>query len=98
MAAMLVAVALFASTGPVAAELVCGPRANLVAWFAENFKEVPVSVGLTEGGTLLEVLASPTGTWTMLLSFPSGQACVVETGEAWENVGPRPAAKRAGEA
>jgi hypothetical protein len=33
---------------------------------------------------LVEVLVSPNGSWTMLLTYPSHPTCVVATGVAWE--------------
>jgi len=40
---------------------------------------------LVGNGSVLEVLASKTGSWTILVTQPSGLLCVVASGEAWEN-------------
>ena len=50
-------------------------------------------MGLAANGNLLEILVSPRGTWTIIITGPNGIACGVATGENWENVtAPRPKA------
>ena len=45
-----------------------------------------VSVGLSSNGTLVEVLASKSGSWTMIYTKPDGASCVIATGQSWEDV------------
>jgi hypothetical protein len=33
---------------------------------------------------VIEVLVSPEGGWTMLITYPRRPTCVVATGEAWQ--------------
>ncbi len=66
------------------AQTVCGNRSDMLAEFARSYREVPSAVALTDQGALLDVLVSPSGSWTMLLSFPGGQSCIVGTGQAWQ--------------
>ena len=67
----------------------CGPRAIVIEQLARDFGEVVVSRGLASNGTMLELLVSPQGTWTMLISLPNGHSCFGAAGEMWEAVEPR---------
>lgn len=70
------------------AEVLCGVRDRLVEQLRNQYQEVPQARGLTTGGDLIEVFASPQGTWTILLTYPNGQSCLVAAGEAWERLTP----------
>jgi hypothetical protein len=86
--ALFVALATAAISAPAFAqgELMCAPRDEVVTQLGAQFSEIPVSHGLTGDGMLLEVFASPQGTWTAVLSEPSGVSCLVSGGEAWQSV------------
>jgi hypothetical protein len=62
----------------------CGPRGSVVEQLARSFAEQPVGYGLTPDGALVEVLAGPKGTWTILVTLPSGHACLMAHGFDWE--------------
>ena len=47
-------------------------------------QETPQAVGLSGDGGVVEVLVSPDGDWTMLVSYPKRPTCVVAAGPAWE--------------
>jgi hypothetical protein len=68
------------------AQAVCGKRIDLLTQFARQFEEVPNGIGITDQGALLELLVSPMGTWTMIVTVPGGSACVVATGQNWETL------------
>lgn len=63
---------------------VCGKRANLLTTLDKDYKEAPVAMALTMAGNVLEIIASETGTFTVLITEPSGRTCVVEAGKSWE--------------
>lgn len=67
-------------------ELMCAPRDEVVKQLGLQFSETPVSRGLTGDGMLLEVFASPQGTWTAVLSEPTGVSCLVSGGEGWQSI------------
>lgn len=67
-------------TGP------CDTRANILNHLSGQYKEVPVAMGLTSSGAVIEVLTSPSGTWTFLVTYPNGLTCLFASGEAWESV------------
>lgn len=50
----------------------------------QSFAEHPIAMGLTDKGAVIEVLASKNGSWTFLLTLPSGLTCVMASGRSWE--------------
>jgi len=65
----------------------CGPRTSIIQQLEREFAETPVSRGLASNGTVIELLVSETGTWTMLISLPNGNSCFGAAGEMWETNG-----------
>ena len=64
----------------------CGPRDKIVKALGENFKEAPIGIGITEPGQVVELFASSSGTWTMVVTAPNGTSCLVAAGESWDMV------------
>lgn len=66
----------------------CHTRQEMIARLAERYGEVPLAAGVTANGGLLEVLAGPNGaTWSILITTPRGQSCLVAAGEGWRSQG-----------
>lgn len=63
----------------------CGARAAVLDRLSAKYDEEPVSIGVTATGSLLEVLASPEGTWTIIVTVPNGPTCLVSSGDGWHN-------------
>ncbi len=63
----------------------CGAREALLERLSARYEEQPVSLGVTATGSLLEVLASPSGSWTIIVTVPGGPTCLVSSGEGWRN-------------
>lgn len=70
----------------------CGDRNKIIAHLNEGYGEVPVSRGLDAAGRVVEVLAAPSGSWSLLVSMPSGLTCLAASGVAWEDLKPAPSA------
>lgn len=68
------------------AEPVCNDRAKVLSYLSGKYGEVPVAMGLAANGSVLEVLASDKGSWTIILTSPRGFSCVVASGKAWEEL------------
>ena len=90
---LLLAAARAAVAGPARAQAVCGARAEIADRLAGAFAEVPVARGLSADGRMVEVFASPEGSWTLVVTRPDGRACLAAAGEAWEAVAPEPAGR-----
>lgn len=74
--------ALWAATPALAQS--CLPREAALRTLAEQFGESRVGMGMTNGGMVVEVFASETGSWTILVTRPDGATCPVIAGEMWE--------------
>ena len=79
--AWLVAVSTTAEAAPT-----CAAREQLLEYFADKFSESPVAVGLGDDGKLIVVLASQSGTWSIMQSGPDGVSCIVVTGQNWRGI------------
>ena len=80
------AVALISAAGCDVAEAgaACGDRAQMLEQLGSKYGEQPQAIGLTADGGVLEILASPKGGWTILVSYPKRPTCVVAVGSAFE--------------
>ncbi len=65
------------------AQSVCDQRAKFVTELAQKYLEAPVAFGLTSTGQVIEVLASGTGSWTMIITSTDGTSCALAAGESW---------------
>jgi len=74
-----------AAAEPAAAVSQCAAREAVLDRLSEKYGEHPVSIGVTATGSLLEVLASAEGTWTIIVTVPGGPTCLVSSGEGWHN-------------
>jgi hypothetical protein len=79
-APVLLVTSIVAAADPMA---VCAPRSDLIALLKRSAGETQVAQGLSSHGYLIEMFASPAGTWTVLLSQPDGRSCLADAGEAW---------------
>jgi hypothetical protein len=69
----------------------CFKRSDLVVYLADQFKETPSVVAMTDAGMLLEVFASKRGaTWTMAVTTPAGLTCLMATGQDWQSMPNQP--------
>jgi len=86
--AAALASALVASTGASAQQqrVPCGERTAIMSHLEDGYSEKPIAMGLDAQGRVLEVLAAPSGTWTMLVSTPGGLTCLIASGVAWEEL------------
>ncbi len=69
---------------PGVAKTVCGDRDTFLARLGNTYAEQPVAMGLTSNGTVMEVLTSAAGTWTILITYPNGMTCMIAAGDSWE--------------
>ena len=79
-----VLIALSAMPKQASAQLTsCMKREIVVKFLKEKYNEGPVSYGLASDGLALEIFASPSGSWTVIFSYPIGLSCVAKTGGNW---------------
>ncbi len=75
-----------ASAAETARQPVCGPRAEVLDALEKQYGERPQSIGLTDGGIVIEVTTSPVGGWSLLATGPDGTTCLMLAGEGWQEV------------
>jgi hypothetical protein len=64
---------------------VCAKRDKLVVELTKSHGETRQSVGLQRNNGVIETFANTdTGTWTIIVSLPTGVSCLVAAGEAFE--------------
>jgi hypothetical protein len=71
---------------PASAQTQCGPRQEVVKSLGDRFKEAPVGMGMTQPGQVLELFASKTGSWTMVITNADGRSCLLAAGENWDMI------------
>ena len=64
----------------------CGERSGIIEMLNEKYDESQTAIGLSSEGHLIEVFAAPSGTWTMLVTYPVGLTCVVKSGLGWQQI------------
>ena len=69
---------------PVEAARLCGERGAILKSLEQKHQETRQALGLSADGGVLEVLVSPSGGWTILVTYPKLPSCVVAVGEAWQ--------------
>lgn len=84
------ALAVTAATPAEAGRTVCKDRDEIIKVLGKKFGETQHSFGLQNDMRVLELYASANGTWTAILTMPSGRSCVIAAGEAWTTVPPLP--------
>lgn len=63
----------------------CSDHGVMIRHLAENWGESRQSIGLDAGNAMVELFASAdTGTWTLTVTQPGGQTCMVASGHAFE--------------
>ena len=71
------------------AQPVCGTHSAVSDNLKKSYAEVPVSMGVTIGGGVIGVYASPKVTWTLVITQPNGVSCLIAAGQDWEEL-PKP--------
>lgn len=82
--ALTLAAALIALSGvPVAAQMICGNRAEMIKKLEDRWGELQIWAGLADGRVMELWVACPDGTWTILRTSPRGLTCIVTVGDGW---------------
>ena len=83
---ILITVFLFISFQARGQGTVCGDRENIVPSLIDDYDESRVSIGLSAEGSIFEIFASDTGSWTLIVTQPSGITCLIGTGTNFETI------------
>lgn len=64
------------------------PNVQMAAELGERFREYKLGGAISIDGTLLELFASGSGTFTILKTLPAGSSCIVDFGAGWQSAMP----------
>lgn len=65
----------------------CGQRTTVLDYLSAKYSEKPIAMGIAANGGLIEVLTSKEGsTFTIIVTMPEGETCMVAAGEGWESL------------
>jgi hypothetical protein len=71
------------AAGPIA-EVVCAPRADMVARLSRDFRATPQGMGLRDVDAVMELWTDAEGRWTLVQRYATGISCILAMGEGWE--------------
>lgn len=84
---LFAAIALPAASASAQQARNCGPRAAVVETLGEKYGESRQGIGLDDRGAMLEIFASAeSGSWTITLTAPNGQTCLIASGQSFEKL------------
>jgi hypothetical protein len=86
LAAVLAALVSIISAAAGAASPPCGNHDAMTTALATKFKEARRVMGVVNARAVMEIFMSAEGTWTVLVTDTSGKACVIATGQDWQEV------------
>ncbi|MGR3490562.1 MAG: hypothetical protein ACU0DW_00780 [Shimia sp.] len=70
---------------PAYAQQACAPRALLLDRLEDRYGESRRTIGIAANRQVIETFANDeTGSWSIVVTAPSGQSCLVASGTAFE--------------
>ncbi len=79
----------FAARALNAQSVTCAEHEVMIRHLSQHFGEVRQMVGLSTGGQLVELFgAEDTGTWSVVITAPTGRACLLVAGGYFERAAP----------
>jgi hypothetical protein len=73
-------------TMPAQAQAPCGNRGEIIKMLAEKYREMPRAMAIAKETSLLEIFTSKSGSWTILVTQPTGPSCIIGAGQSWEDI------------
>lgn len=87
----LIALAAPAGTAEETVKSSCESRETVLSFLSKQYSEAPVAMGVSKNSGLVEVLTSgPGSTFTIIVTTPNGQTCMVAAGDGWESLASLP--------
>jgi hypothetical protein len=65
---------------------ICRSHAEIEAKLLSDFGERKLGHGISGDGTLVELFAAPSGTFSLVKTPPRGASCIVDFGESWQSL------------
>ncbi len=80
---MILALAMIWAMPAAGQQPTCAERSKVLNSLRKTYQEAPVALGVTGDGSLLELVVSHTGTWTIIVTRPNMTSCAIAAGERW---------------
>lgn len=71
---------------PALAFPACGKRDEVLGVLKDSYAEAATASGVADDGNLMEIVSSPEGTWSLLVTRPDGVSCLIAAGERWKGL------------
>ncbi len=84
----LVLLAFLLPTNALAQHAFCADRQQIIDKLKERYEEVPRYTAIATPAAILEILISPSGTYTVIVTSPGSPTCLVASGKHWRKVRP----------
>lgn len=69
------------------ADTQCGPHDKIIAVLAKTYGETRTGIGLNGEDRVMKMFVNAkTGSWTITITLPGGETCLVATGDYFESV------------
>lgn len=75
-----------ASAGPALGQGLCADRETVIKTLTGQFHETAQARGIAEDGRMVEIYAAPDGSWTIILTAPTGRSCIAASGHAYRAI------------
>ncbi|WP_068111810.1 hypothetical protein [Tropicimonas marinistellae] len=66
------------------ADVICAPTDEMREKLLRQFGEVQQGTGLRGPDQVMELWSGASGDWTLVMTYASGQSCIVAMGEHWD--------------
>lgn len=79
----------FVMSSPASAQSICAPHKEVIERLEGKYKEAQAGIGLAANGDgVVQLYVSESGSWTVLVTQPTGLTCLVAGGQSWEIITP----------
>ena len=79
----------FVAVSSASAQNFCATRKEVIERLWNRWQELLTANGLAINNKLVELFVSKEGSWTIIISDPSGRSCVASAGQSWTPREPR---------
>ncbi len=62
----------------------CGARGQVLSVLSDQLGQTRRAIGLAGTRTVMELFVADTGRWTITVTLPDGQTCLLANGDAFE--------------
>lgn len=69
------------------AQLICAPKDRMEKKLRLQYGSTPEGMGMRGPSEIMEIWTDKGGDWTLVISYSSGQSCIVAMGEDWQSFG-----------